>query len=198
MRSPTRVIAAAALLAFTSYLPAYSQGTNIDLSEGSPIGTEEDIGREYTLENHGAWQIRCIRTADTQIDPCTMYQLLKDDVGTDVAEATVFHIGENDLEAAMTITTPLATLLTPQLTFFVDQENGRRYPFAFCTQQGCIVRAVLTKEGIDELKAGLQAQIEVVAVAAPSAPIRLGMSLEGFTAGYNRITELNTLGQTQN
>ena len=161
------------------------------LSEGTPIDAENNIGRTYTLETFDDWELRCIKAPEGQADPCSIYQLLKDESGNEVAEVTMFNLGEEKVDAAMTITTPLETLLTAQLSFFVDEANGRRYPFSFCTQVGCFVRAGLTTAEVDQFKKGAAAQIGVVPASQPDKTLRLTMSLSGFTAAYAKVTEMN-------
>ncbi|AJE47351.1 invasion associated locus B family protein [Celeribacter indicus] len=161
------------------------------LSAGTPIETGDNVGRAYTLETQGDWEIRCINAPEGQVDPCSMYQLLKDEDGTEVAEVAIFHVGEDEIEAAATFTTPLETLLTGQLAFFVDGENGRKYPFSFCNRVGCFVRAGLASRDVDLLKRGNEGLIGIVPIGRPEEPVTLKMSLKGFTAAYDRVTEIN-------
>lgn len=182
-------LATAALLALGTAAPLSAQDS--DLSTGTPIGTSDDIGRAYTLETHGDWEIRCVKAPEGQADPCSMYQLLKDEQGTEVAEVALFHLGKDDVDAAATFTTPLETLLTAQLALFVDGENGRRYPFQFCNNVGCFVRAGLTSADVDLFKKGAEGMVAIVPMGRPDQPVKLKLSLTGFTAGYTRVTELN-------
>ncbi|WP_460273870.1 invasion associated locus B family protein [Celeribacter sp. ULVN23_4] len=181
-------LATAAACALSLAQPLAAQDS--ELSAGTPISTD-NVGRPYTLETQGDWEIRCIKAPEGQPDPCSLYQLLKDENGTEVAEVTIFHVGQGNIEAAATFTTPLETLLTGQLALFVDGENGRKYPFQFCNKVGCFVRAGLTSEDIDLLKKGSEGMVGIVPVGRTDNPVTLTMSLSGFTAGYAKVTELN-------
>ena len=136
------------------------------------------------------------RPPEGQPDPCSMYQLLKDSDGTEVAEVTVFHIGSEEVEAAATFTVPLETQLQAQLTFFIDDANGRRYPFSFCNKVGCFVRAGLKTEDIDLLKKGASGKVAIVPYGSNS-PVELNVSLSGFTAGYEKVSELNVAAREE-
>ncbi|GAA3876273.1 invasion associated locus B family protein [Celeribacter arenosi] len=161
------------------------------LSAGEPVETEIQAGQTYVLETEGDWEIRCIRTEGDVPEPCSIYQLLRDEQGTEVAEVTMFHLGQGEAEAAATFIAPLETLLTQQMTIFVDGANGRRYPFSFCTTVGCFVRAGLTGAEVDQFRRGVEGTVVIHPVAAPETAVRLPLSLKGFTAAYARVTELN-------
>ncbi|SEL26147.1 invasion associated locus B family protein [Pacificibacter marinus] len=179
--------AAAAQDAQKSDAPAEDAAT-LGLSTGTPA---DNVGQPYLFETHGDWQINCIKMPEGQSDPCTMYQLLKDEDGNAVSEISLFHFGRGDVDAGATVTTPLETLLTEQLTVTIDGANGRRYPFSFCTTQGCQARLGFTNDDVALLKKGSKAEVIMVPIGAPDVKVALDMSLSGFTAGYTRVTELN-------
>jgi len=187
----TAAFATAALIAYGVALPVLAQDAAPSLSAGTPIDPESNIGRPYTLETQGDWEIRCVKAPEGSVDPCSMYQLLKDDEGNEVAEVTMFYVGSDTVEAAATFTTPLETLLTAQLAFFVDGENGRRYPYSFCTKVGCFVRAGMSATEVEQLKKGVEGLVGIVPVGRPDEPVKLKLSLKGFTAAYTKVTELN-------
>jgi invasion protein IalB len=172
------------------------------LSAGTPVNADgtaapaDNVGRPYTLETNGDWEIRCLKAPEGQPDPCSLYQLLKDDEGTEVAEVAIFHVGQENVEAAATFTTPLETMLTAQLAFFVDGENGRKYPFQFCNKVGCFVRAGLTAEDIEMMKKGNEGMVAIMPLGRGDNPVKLKLSLSGFTAGYTKVTELNEAAKT--
>lgn len=167
------------------------------VSTGTPVDGENAIGRNYILETFGDWELRCIRVPEGQPEPCNMYQLLKDAEGTEVAEMTLFHYGQANLEAGATIIAPLETLLTDQLTVTVDGENARRYPFAFCNTIGCYSRLGLPLAEVDALKKGATATVTLTPANIPNQKVALDVSLSGFTAAYNRVTELNIAARAQ-
>ena len=171
---------------------ATEQAAEAAPAEAAPVAEDAlQVGQAYVKEEIGDWEFRCIKVPEGQIEPCSMYQLLKDETGNDVAEVTIFTLKQDTVEAAMTITAPLETLLTPQLSFFVDGQNGRRYPFASCSAVGCTARAGLTLDEVSALKKGNVAQVGIVPLATPNQAVTLNMSLTGFTKAYETVSASN-------
>lgn len=161
-----------------------------DLAIGAPANPD-GIGRTYTKDTFGDWDLRCIRTEDGN-DPCQLYQLLLDSNDTSVAEINIFTVSGNpDIVAGATIVTPLETLLTADLRMAVDAGEVRVYPFAFCRQIGCFSRLGLTAEDIAGFRAGIVANVIIVPAAAPDQTVDLRASLTGFTAAWNAIVALS-------
>ena len=163
-------------------------GAGEDLPLGEAVGADENIGRAYTTETHGDWEIRCIRSADGN-DPCQLYQLLKDENDNSVAEISMFPLPEGQQAVAgATIAVPLETLLPQQLTLAVDNGQARRYPFTWCSQAGCFARLGFTGTDIAAFKRGVSATLTIVPVAAPNSKVNLKVSLTGFTAGFAAVS----------
>lgn len=162
------------------------------LQSGTPVDDEgSEIGGTYVLEEHGDWQIRCIRAPEGQEDPCQLYQLLVDDTDNPTAEFNLFVLpAGGEVEAGATVITPLDTLLTPQLRMRVDDGQTLRFPFSFCQTIGCFVRIGLSSADVDVLKAGGEATITIVPLTAADQTVDLTVSLTGFTAGYEALQEL--------
>ncbi len=159
------------------------------LSTGTPVNEEgEGIGQPYVRETSGDWEVRCVRTAEGN-DPCQLYQLLEDGEGASVAEVTVFPLPPGgQAVAGATIITPLETLLTEQVTMAVDGGAAKRYPFSFCTRSGCVSRIGLTADDLASFRAGNVANIQIVPAAAADQRVTLSVSLSGFTAGFNALS----------
>ena len=171
--------------------PAAESGTVSDgLSMGEVADDSPKPGDTYIREEFGDWALRCIVVAE-QDDPCQMYQLLADEQGAPIAEFTLFRLPEGNRAAAgATIVVPLETLLQEQLSIQVDDAAAKRYPFAFCNAVGCYARIGLTQEDIDAYKRGASGIMSIVPVAAPDQRVNVELSLEGFTAAYEKVTEL--------
>ena len=183
-----RIVAALAGLLAAGAAMAQEAQTD-GLSTGTAVTEEgEQIGSPYVADTFGDWEKRCVR-AENGNDPCQMYQLIKDGNGGSVAEITVFPIpGEGDLPAGATIITPLETLLTEAVTLSVDGGQARRYPFTFCTSQGCVSRIGLTEEDLTAFRAGNSIEVRIVPAAAPDQEVRVGVSLSGFTAAFDSLS----------
>ncbi len=159
--------------------------------DGNPLGSP------YVSEEHGDWDIRCIRTEEPGNDPCQLYQLLNGEDGNPVAEFALFPLPtpQGEAIAGGTIITPLETMLTQAVTLTIDGANARRYPFTFCNQTGCFARVGFSQADIDSFKRGATAAISIVPVVAPDQRINLTVSLAGFTAGYDALLALNPPAQ---
>lgn len=166
-------------------------GQSTDLALGEEVIDGLVVGSIYTKEEFGDWQMRCVRAADGR-DPCQLYQLMQDENGNSVAEISLFQLNSGGAAVAgATVITPLDTLLTEQLTLTIDGGSTKRYPFRWCSTQGCFSRIGLTAEGINGFKRGSSAQLSIVPVAAPDKRVTLNLSLSGFTAGYDAVIAAN-------
>lgn len=162
-----------------------------ELSLGVAVSGEAQVGQTYIADMQGDWEIRCVRTEDGK-DPCQLYQLLQDEAGNSVAEIGMFALPAGQQAAAgATIITPLETLLTQQVTIAVDGGTAKRYPFTWCSEIGCFARVGFTADEVAAFKRGRQAVLTIVPVVAPETPVRLAISLSGFTAGYDAVAAAN-------
>ncbi|NDW52138.1 invasion associated locus B family protein [Aliiroseovarius sp. PrR006] len=157
---------------------------------GEPVNSTRQPGQTYIEKVTGDWERKCIALPEGQgDDPCQMYQLLKDNTGNAVAEISLGKLPEGtQAVAGATVVVPLETLLTQQLTISVDGTQGRRYPFRFCTQLGCVANIGFTNDEIAGFKAGANAMISIVPAAAPDQRVNLTMSLAGFTASFDELS----------
>ena len=183
------VIALAALSA-----PAVAQDTDevqtpadqmLDL--GQPADASPQLGERYSKEKIGDWDLACIKT-EGEKDPCSLLQVLKDDKGNPMAEFSLFRIeGQGQAVAGATVVVPLETLLPAQLTISVDGAPGKRYNYSFCNPYGCVAQIGLTAEDITAFKGGKEAVLSLVPAPAPDQLVTLKLSLNGFTAGYDKV-----------
>lgn len=199
--TPT-VLALTALLAFGA--PVWAQETTETSEEtatettegtteqapGSDLSLGEDaIGSSYTKTVNGDWQMQCLRTENPDEDPCQMYQLVKDDDGTPVAEFSLFRLPDGGrAKAGATVVVPLETQLTSQLTIQVDGNAAKRYPFNFCNQVGCYARVGFTDEDVALFQRGNNAVITIVPALSPQQKVSLNLSLTGFTKSYKEVS----------
>ncbi|MEM9796515.1 MAG: invasion associated locus B family protein [Pseudomonadota bacterium] len=160
-----------------------------DLSVGQSVGQAQGGGPEiYIREEHGDWEVRCLRAPEGQDDPCQLYQRLSDQNGNPTADVNFFDLpAGGDIAAGATVLTPLQTLLTAQVTMSVDGGPARRYPFSFCDQSGCYSRMGFTAEDVAALRRGARAVLTVVPALAPDQRAEMTMSLTGFTAGIAAV-----------
>ncbi len=162
-------------------------------AEGLSLG-EEVAPEPFVAEVFGDWEMRCVTTPEG--DNCTLFQLLTDQQGNNVAEVSLFGLPPGQEAAAgATIITPLETLLTQQITLQVDSGQARRYPFSWCSQIGCFARVGFTEDEVNQFKRGARATLMIVPAAAPDQQVQLNLSLSGFTAGFDAVNAKNFAGQ---
>lgn len=148
------------------------------------------VGQPYAKSTHGDWTLRCMKT-DTGNDPCELYQLLKDQKNSPVAEASVIPM-TGKVQAVITFVAPLETDLQAGLGLQVDTAKEGRYPFMLCAQVGCISRIGLSDAELGPLKKGNTASVTVLPFGAPKEQmVKLNLSLKGFTAGMTALVEAN-------
>ncbi len=145
-------------------------------------------GQAYQLGQFDAWEVRCLRVEEAASDPCEMHQLLRGPEGNATAEINLFLLDREDVPAGATIVTPLETLLTQGLRLTVDGGEGKTYPFQLCNRQGCVAQIGFTPDEIAGMKRGTQAEVTIRPAAAPETPVRLTVSLAGFTAAHEALT----------
>ena len=142
----------------------------------------------YLRESSGDWQLECLRDASDE-EPCQLFQEMKSPDGAPIATIRLFRLeNAGEAEAGAVIAVPLETLLTAQLTMSVDGNAPRRYPFSLCDPLGCYARIGLRPEEITQFKRGAKAVISIVPFIAPDQRVNIDMSLNGFTAAYEKIT----------
>lgn len=163
---------------------AAAPGTDLSMGQAPADG----IGSTYVKESFDAWELRCVRT-ESGIDPCQLYQLLKDGSGNSVAEVGLFTLpAGGEAVAGATVIAPLETLLTAGLRIGVDTAQPKVYPFSFCSAAGCVARVGFTAAEIDAFKKGNKAIVTIVPAVAPDNTVALEVSLKGFTAGFDAVT----------
>ncbi len=193
-------LAAAPLAAQTTEAPAQGEGavaadapTADNLALGQEVGTPDGPGTNYTAATFEAWEQRCVRT-ESGVDPCQLYQLLKDKDGNSVAEFTMFNLpkgSEGPAVAGATFIAPLETLLPAGMLLQIDADKPKAYPFTFCTQIGCVARIGFTAEEVAQMKKGAKAVFTIVPFVDPNSKVELTVSLKGFTAGFDAVAAAN-------
>jgi invasion protein IalB len=170
--------------------PAADASTDAGLAMGQEVGGDE-VGANYTAATFEAWEQRCVRSG-TDADPCQLYQLLKDEAGTSVAEITIFGLPEgSEAAAGATFIAPLETLLPTGLQLQIDAAKPKAYPFSFCSPIGCVIRMGFTAAEIDAMKKGNALNAVIVPFVAQDQQVKLTVSLKGFTAGYEAVNAAN-------
>lgn len=197
----TRMTALAALACFALSGAAMAQETatqeetpnTVPTSEGD-LSLGEDtsvpqVGQTYVREVVQDWEIQCVKTETGEDEPCQMYQLLQSEAGNPVAEVSLFKLPQGgQAVAGATVIVPLETALQAQLRIAVDGAQSKRYPYSLCNQIGCFARIGLTNSDLNGFKRGAKAVVTIVPFVAQDQQIQLEMSLNGFTASFDKTT----------
>ena len=95
------------------------------LSLGEDADGEPTLGKPYTKEVIGAWEMRCIKTEE-EVDPCQMYQLMDDGQGAPVAEFSLFRLpaGGKATAGATVVTSHVAVLMLQVGRLWVAGRRG--------------------------------------------------------------------------
>ncbi|MBT9383786.1 invasion associated locus B family protein [Pseudooceanicola sp. CBS1P-1] len=162
---------------------------NGELSMGEDPNKDPQVGQNYTKGKEGDWTIQCVKT-DKEKDPCHMVQVLKGEEGNSVAEITIFRVpaGNGPAIAGANVIVPLETLLPAGVLVNVDGSADKKYPFATCTQVGCVARVGLAQDDLNALKKGKVANVTIRPFSRPDVTVPLKMSLSGFTAAFDQTT----------
>ncbi|CUH62818.1 Invasion protein B, involved in pathogenesis [Thalassovita gelatinovora] len=185
-------LAGAAYAQDSTETPAADAATDTPAESADPgLSLGEEVAVEpYIREASGDWNLECLRTG-TDEEPCQLMQELNGEDGTPIATVRMFRLKNGgEAEAGAMIAVPLETLLTAQLTIAVDSNPGKRYPFSVCDRLGCYARIGFRAEDIAEFKRGAKATLSIVPFVAPDQRVLVDMSLKGFTAGYDMVTEV--------
>lgn len=145
-------------------------------------------GQGYLKEEHGQWQVRCIKAVEGEDEECRLFNLLTDKDGNSIAQLDMQALPKGGKAVAgVDMATPLGTLLTAQLVMKIDAAKAKRYPYTWCDNLGCYARFGMTAAEIDSMKKGVKTVVTIASVAAPDEPLELELSLSGFTAAWTAI-----------
>ena len=146
-------------------------------------------GQVYQSETHKDWQILCT-SSNKEVDPCSMYQLIKDKNGHPTAEINIVRVEATEgISAAATILTPHRTLLTKRMVLRLDENSVSDYPYSWCDERGCHIRIAFTDDDVLTMKNGQFGEIEIESIVAPGKPILLRLSYLGFTAAFGALQQ---------
>ena len=121
-------------------------------------------------------------------DPCELYQLLKDDQSSPVAEVSVIPF-TGKAAAIVNFVAPLETDLGRGIGLQIDSGKSTDYPFMVCAPIGCISRIGMTDGELAALKKGSAAKVSLLPFGGDPTKnsVTLTMSLKGFTAGFDAL-----------
>ena len=133
------------------------------------------------------WRLECQKPEGADKEICQISQSIvyKED------NRPVLHMAvgytANDNSPAAIINLPLGISLPPGVSLAVDKGEPKRLPIEHCLPAGCRAYLVLDEELLAALKRGLEAQVTFRDLTR--RPVTVPVSLKGFTAGFNALSE---------
>lgn len=159
-------------------------------------GGERTPGEPYVAEVFTDWELRCITAGEPgRPERCEMFQLLLDEQDNPVAVMRVAVPLERaeGVVAAISIVTPIESLLAPGVRLRIDDGEPGGLPFTYCEPTGCLARLGIDEATANAFKAGGDAFIDIFALIRNDlgeiggVPVSLSASLRGFTAAYDAM-----------
>lgn len=135
------------------------------------------------------WKVQCGTIPNSGKERCQMsQQVTRGDSGDPVMRMAVGFTPQNSQPAAI-FQLPLGIVLPKGIALRVDDGEPVRFPIQICVKQGCRADLPLKQNLLEQMKAGRKAYIMARTPRAESGKVELPISLLGFTAAYNRISE---------
>lgn len=126
----------------------------------------------------------------TRVRQCGMMQSVRSEERQNVGLTLVLvNTQQADREVTMMrILVPVGVFLPTGIALEVDGTAIGRVPFTRCLPQVCMAFAEATPETLEKMRKGTAANF--IIYEAPGRGLSLEVSLNGFTAAYNELSEL--------
>lgn len=152
----------------------------------------QQSGPDVLSETYRDWVVVC-QTADAQNDGqgirvCEMKQELRQQESGQRVLSVALRPEEDAGAAFLTLITPFGLRVAEQIQISVDEVPVLETPFQTCLPQGCIVQTRLDQAAIDALQRGEAAVVSLPTTSGDQ--FRITISLLGFTAAWNRLSDL--------
>lgn len=138
-------------------------------------------------ETYSDWIVRC-QTLNESERRCWMVQTLQQEQDGQRILQLEFVI--RDGETFMALLAPFGLLLSEGVDLVIDDGFTETVPFRTCLPAGCLVEMEPSDALLGALRAGNVLNVRFT-IAATEEPLRLEMSLSGFTAAHNRLRALS-------
>lgn len=184
---------ALSLIAFGLCAPALAQeaAPAAPSSPGAPAAAAPSTlagGANASSETHGDWTVDC-RTGQQGKD-CAMSQALGDSQSGQRVLALELGSRSVDRSEGMLLA-PFGLRLAEGVQLTVDGTAlGAKRSFVTCIPTGCLVPVTFDQTELSALRAGTVLEVSAIGADA-TQPIKLNVSLKGFTAAHNRTVELS-------
>ena len=138
-------------------------------------------------ENFEAWQYTCVSEQNQKI--CDLRELVFDSNTNEVVSYLSITINPDNL-TQMQIAFPHAVNLKSPIKLQIDEKDPIDLNYAYCNQSACFVAEIIGENFVNFFKSGNQVSIKVLFLDNREATITY--SLSGFTAGYKKLSSVET------
>lgn len=137
-------------------------------------------------ETYSDWVVRC-QVGDDEVQRCWMMQTLSRESGNE--RVLQLELAVADGTTRMSLLAPFGLDLSEGAQLMVDEEAVAALDFHTCLPAGCLVQEDASEALLGALRRGQQLTVGFT-VAQGGQPLRLTMSLAGFSAAHNRLRAL--------
>lgn len=146
----------------------------------SGLSAQQAAPNETVKVKHGDWEVRCGANNN-----CYMNQVINNDEGAPLINVAIRQIKNNDKAKAIAVfVAPLGVVLPRGVEMKIDGGEPIGAPFLYCLGNGCFSELAMTDEGLDRLRRGAAATLQIFSVQKPTEAIQRKLSLSGFTKAY--------------
>lgn len=146
-------------------------------------GAQQNAVRETVKVKHGDWEVRC-----GEGDNCYMNQVVSNEEGAPLINVAIRQLKNNPQAKAIAVfVAPLGVVLPRGVEMRIDGGEPIGSPFLYCLANGCFSELAMTDEGLDRLRRGAAATLQIFSLQKPKDPIQRKLSLSGFTKAYGAL-----------
>jgi invasion protein IalB len=178
-----RLLALVSLLVISTVAHGQSDSAS---SGASTQGNDPDV----TTSRFRDWAVSCRTNPELNTRQCTMFQRLVVEETNQVAlnlSIGTLRDDQNQPILVAIFTVPLGIWLPGGLELQVDALESVRLPIERCFPRGCQTGVAVSDELLAQFRAGNRARVTVK--QAEDQDVDLAVSLAGFSAAFNALTE---------
>jgi invasion protein IalB len=155
---------------------------------GAPAQKSNRPGPSALSETYDTWTVQCANRTEgeTTTQVCQMsQQLLQQETGQRVMTFAIGRVGQ---ENKATLILPFGLRLSDGARIQVGEEDVASGSFSTCLPDGCFVELTLSDSVIKKLQGAANATLMMT--ANTGQPVKIDVSLQGFSAAYQRLVAL--------
>ena len=152
-----------------------------------PPADELPGGAQSLNEQHSDWVVECTIPSGKVHCSLSQSQVRQNDHRRVLSIQLVVGATRNEVSGALVM--PFGLRLSAGVDLLIDDKVVLSAPFSTCLQMGCLVPLKFGAKEVSAMSAG--GMLAVTAVIEDSGkPIKLSVSLKGFTSALNRTADL--------